>query len=38
VRLKGYELAKAIAGTTTHEAKIELPVLANSQDMPAMAG
>lgn len=38
VRLEGYELAKAIAGTTTHEAVIELPVLPNSQDMPAMAG
>lgn len=38
VRLEGYELAKAIAGTTTHEAVIELPVLANSQDMPATAG
>ena len=37
VRLEGYELVKAIAGTTTHEAVIELPVLANSQDMPAMA-
>jgi methylthioribulose-1-phosphate dehydratase len=37
-RLEGYELAKAIAGSTTHEAVIELPVLANSQDMPAMAG
>ena len=38
VRLEGYELAKAIAGTTTHEAVIELPVLANSQDVPATAG
>jgi methylthioribulose-1-phosphate dehydratase len=38
VRLEGYELAKAIAGTTTHEAVIELPVLANSQDMAATAG
>ena len=38
MRLEGYELAKAIAGTTTHEAVIELPVLANSQDMPATAG
>jgi methylthioribulose-1-phosphate dehydratase len=37
VRLEGYELAKAIAGTTTHEAVIELPILANSQDIPAMA-
>jgi len=37
VRLEGYELAKAIAGTTTHEAVIELPVLANRQDMPATA-
>jgi hypothetical protein len=35
-RLESYELAKAIAGTTTHEAV--LPVLANSQDMPATAG
>ena len=38
VRLEGYELAKAIAGTTTHEAVIELPILANRQDVPAMAG
>ena len=38
VRLEGYELAKAIAGTTTHETVIELPILANSQDMPATAG
>ena len=38
VRLEGYELAKAIAGTTRHEAVIELPVLANRQDMPATAG
>jgi methylthioribulose-1-phosphate dehydratase len=38
VRLEGYELAKAIDGTTTHEAVIELPILANSQDMPATAG
>lgn len=37
VRLKGYELLKAFRGNETHEAAIELPVLANSQDMPTLA-
>ncbi len=29
----GYELQKAIAGETTHESTLELPVFPNSQDM-----
>ncbi len=37
VRLAGYELLKAFAGNTTHEAAIDLPVLPNSQDMPTLA-
>lgn len=37
VRLEGYELLKAFAGNHTHETAIEVPVLPNSQDMPAPA-
>ena len=37
VRLEGYELLKAFAGNTTHEAAIDVPVFANTQDMPALA-
>lgn len=37
VRLQGYELLKAFAGNHTHETAIEVPVLPNSQDMPALA-
>lgn len=37
VRLEGYELLKAFAGNTTHEAAIEVPVLPNSQDMATLA-
>lgn len=37
VRLEGYELLKAFHGNTTHDAAIDLPVLANTQDMPALA-
>ncbi|QCO67610.1 methylthioribulose 1-phosphate dehydratase [Luteimonas yindakuii] len=37
VRLEGYELLKAFRGNATHEAAIELPVLANSQHMPTLA-
>jgi methylthioribulose-1-phosphate dehydratase len=37
VHLEGYELLKAFAGNHTHEAAIDLPVLPNSQDMPALA-
>jgi methylthioribulose-1-phosphate dehydratase len=35
--LEGYELAKAFAGVTTHEARLELPLVPNSQDVRAMA-
>lgn len=37
VRLEGYELLKAFHGNNTHEAAIDLPVLPNTQDMPALA-
>lgn len=37
VRLEGYELLKAFPPTTTHETVLDLPVLPNSQDMPALA-
>lgn len=37
IRLEGYELLKALEGMATHEATIELPVFANSQDIPALA-
>jgi methylthioribulose-1-phosphate dehydratase len=37
VRLEGYELLKAFAGNTTHDMAIEVPVLANTQDIPALA-
>lgn len=37
VRLEGYELLKAFAGNQTHELAIDVPVLPNTQDMPALA-
>ena len=37
VHLQGYELLKAFAGNHTHEASLDLPVLPNTQDMPALA-
>lgn len=33
IRFEGYELLKAFSGVGTHEASIELPVFANTQDM-----
>jgi len=33
IRLEDYELLKAIAGHTTHETHIDLPVFPNTQDM-----
>ena len=36
IRLEGYELLKAFPGNETHETAVELPVFANSQDMPAL--
>ncbi|MEO5565611.1 MAG: methylthioribulose 1-phosphate dehydratase [Luteimonas sp.] len=38
VHLEGYELLKAFHGNTTHEAAIDLPVFANTQDMQTLAG
>lgn len=37
VRLEGYELLKAFVGNETHEAAIDVPVFANTQDMPTLA-
>lgn len=37
IALSGWEMAKALRGVTTHEARIELPVFANDQDIPALA-
>jgi methylthioribulose-1-phosphate dehydratase len=37
VHLEGYELLKAFAGQTTHEAALEVPVLPNRQDISALA-
>ena len=35
--LAGWELIKAFPGITSHEASFPVPILANSQDMPALA-
>jgi methylthioribulose-1-phosphate dehydratase len=37
VHLAGYELLKAFRDNATHEMAVELPVLPNNQDMPALA-
>lgn len=37
IRLAGYELLKAFPGTPTHDAVIAMPLVDNSQDMPALA-
>ena len=37
VRLEGYELLKAFSGNSTHEAAVDVPVLANTQDMRVLA-
>jgi methylthioribulose-1-phosphate dehydratase len=36
IRLAGYELLKAIAGQTTHETLIDVPVFPNTQEMPEL--
>ena len=38
VRFHGFEMQKALAGVTTHEGDVELPVFANAQDTVALAG
>ena len=35
---EGYEMQKSITGNATHDARIELPVLDNSQNMDTLAG
>ncbi|GIX36855.1 MAG: methylthioribulose-1-phosphate dehydratase [Silanimonas sp.] len=37
ITFEGYELQKAFRGNDTHESTVRLPVLPNSQDMPALA-
>jgi methylthioribulose-1-phosphate dehydratase len=37
IRLSGYELLKAFRGNATHELDVDVPVLPNDQDMPALA-
>jgi len=36
--LAGWELQKALAGVTSHEERVVIPVFANDQDVPALAG
>jgi len=38
IYFEGYELFKAFAGQTTHEARLALPLFANDQDMARLAG
>ena len=38
VRIGGFEMLKGLEGITTHDTTVEIPVLPNSQDMPALAG
>lgn len=37
ITFEGYELQKAFRGNDTHESAVRVPVLPNSQDMPALA-
>ena len=37
VELNGWELQKALAGVTTHEATVDVPVFANDQDVAAIS-
>jgi methylthioribulose-1-phosphate dehydratase len=37
VKLSGFELFKAFAGFKTHDVAVEVPIFANSQDVPALA-
>jgi methylthioribulose-1-phosphate dehydratase len=38
ITLAGYELLKVFPGLPTHEASVAVPVFANDQDMPRLAG
>ena len=37
IRLEGYELQKAFHGNSTHDDSMDVPVFANTQDMPTLA-
>jgi len=37
VEIAGLEMLKGLAGVSTHETQVAIPILDNSQDMPAMA-
>jgi methylthioribulose-1-phosphate dehydratase len=37
VEISGYEMLKGLSGVTTHNTRVTIPILDNSQDMPAMA-
>jgi len=37
IHFQGYELLKALHGNTTHDTALDVPVFANTQDMPALA-
>ena len=38
LEISGYEMLKGLEGVTTHEHREWVPILANSQDMPTLAG
>jgi methylthioribulose-1-phosphate dehydratase len=38
VVLEEYELLKALTGITTHESRVVVPVFANDQNIPRLAG
>ena len=38
IRIEGYEMLKGLQGVKTHEHSEWLPIIDNSQDMPALAG
>jgi len=37
IAFEGYEILKAFPGIATHEARVAMPLVANTQDMPALA-
>ena len=38
LRIRGFEMQKALAGVTTHEEEVSVKIFANDQDMQALAG
>lgn len=37
LKIAGYEMLKGLAGITTHETSIEVPIFPNTQDIPSLA-